>query len=51
MVIIAKDDSVGFYDYVLRCPQRAGYIHGDHSAGTAGPPISAIVTAVQLGNR
>jgi hypothetical protein len=51
MVIIAKDDSVGFYDYVLRCPQRAGYIHGDHSARTAGRPISAIVTAVQLGNR
>jgi len=36
---------------VPRCPQRAGYIHGDHSTGTAGRPIAAIVTAVLLGNR
>jgi hypothetical protein len=44
-------DSAGLYDYVLRRPQRARYIRGDHSAGTAARPIAAIVTAVQLENR
>jgi hypothetical protein len=51
MVIIANDDSVGFYDYVLRCPKRVGYIRGDHSAETPGRSIAAVSAAVQVGNR
>jgi len=51
MVIIANDDSAGFYAYVPRYPSRVGYIHCELSAGTAGGPIAAITTADRLGNR
>jgi hypothetical protein len=51
MVIIANYDSTGFYAYVLRYPQRVGYIHGELSAVTASGPIAAIMTAARLGNR
>jgi hypothetical protein len=47
----SNDDSVGFYDYVTRCPQRVGYIRGDHSAETPGRSIAAVSAAVQVGNR